>query len=214
MCQIPRRRQEQTIKAGRCSCQMVVSVCFGPNSRTGTRKTVWSVMRLCTGSCQTQDMDVLVLDKTMLKSEVCDSNQMFCSRISKQKSVCLPQKNVEMSRLLSLPQSCLRTKTHDIQPRRSLWEIVVWLCMTQGGRHKQSAARRRRRTPLSCLVRKRLFTALMWAAWIVLVIQLQRGSLKQRNSHAGKYCMWQPFCCDYFSFFLTELVLSLFQQNA
>jgi len=43
------------------------------------------------------------LDKTMSKSEVCDSNQMLCSRISKQESVCLPRKNVEMSRLLSNP---------------------------------------------------------------------------------------------------------------
>lgn len=170
-------------------------------------------MRLCTGSCQTQDMDVLALDKTMSKSEVGDSNQMLCSRISKQESVCLPRE--DFSRCLASYLTLPPVGPSRQNTRYSSTKCLLWFWITQGRRREQSASSREtaKNPPLSRLIRERLFTALMWAAWIVLVIQLQRAPLKQRNSHAGKYRDVTTVLLRLFPIFLAELVLSLFQRN-
>ena len=72
-------------------------VCLGPNSHTDTRQT--SLERnasLCTGVLSNPGyVYVLALDENNVESEGCDSNQMLCSRISKQNLFVYPRpKNV------------------------------------------------------------------------------------------------------------------------
>lgn len=77
----------QIIVAGRCSSQMVVSVCCAHNNHTEDGGNVYRVTHLCTVACQIQDLCVHILSKTASKSEKHDANQMLCPRISKQSSL-------------------------------------------------------------------------------------------------------------------------------
>lgn len=74
----------QIVVAGRCSSQMVVSVCLGQNTHTEDGENVYRATHLCTVSCQIQDMDVHKSNKAASKSKIYDANQVLCPRISKQ----------------------------------------------------------------------------------------------------------------------------------
>lgn len=53
----------QITVVGRCSPQMKVTVCLGPNKHREDGGNVYAATHLCTVPCQTQDIDVGVVSK-------------------------------------------------------------------------------------------------------------------------------------------------------
>lgn len=86
-CEIQLLSWNKIITAGRCSSQMVVSVCSGPTTTGMDVGNVYRGTHLCTVPCQVQDTDVHISSEAASWNEMNAANQMLCPRISKQSSL-------------------------------------------------------------------------------------------------------------------------------